>query len=62
MRLVAGTLKPSPFGFDFYTSPKVDHKYKISTGNADNKRRRENFADLEAKRLNFVPGPKYVKH
>lgn len=22
----------------------------------------ENFADLEAKRLNFIPGPKYVKH
>ena len=58
--LVAGTDKDEPFGFDFYRSPKVDVKYKISTGNADGKDKLRNFADIEAKRLSFIPGPKYI--
>ena len=58
---VAGTEKNNPFVFDFYKSPVHDTRYRISVGNSVNTRKRENFADLEAKRLNFIPGPKYVK-
>ena len=60
--IVAGTKLDKPFGHHFYKSPVGDTVYyKISVGNADNKEKRKNFADLEAKRLNFIPGPK-LKH
>ena len=60
--LVAGTKTDKPFGHQFYKSPIGDTTfYKISVGNADNKEKRKNFADLEAKRLSFIPGPK-IKH
>ena len=59
--LAAGTEKVSPFGFDFYKSPVHDARYRISLGNSLNIEKRKNFADLEAKRLHFIPGPKYVK-
>lgn len=36
-----------------------DTKYKIRNGN-ENKDKLRNFADIEAKRLSFIPGPKYV--
>ena len=62
MGLVAGTQRVDAFGFDFYNAPKDDLSYRISVGNAANTEKRKNFADLEAKRLSFIPGPKYVKH
>lgn len=60
--LVIGTMKPAPFGHNFYKSPKADSKYRISVGNATLTERRKNFADLEAKNVNHIPGPKYVRH
>ena len=57
--VVAGTTRTDPFGFDFYQSPKIDCKYRIGVGNSTNNEKRKNFADLEAKRLSFIPGPKY---
>ena len=57
---VAGT-ETKPFVYDFYKSPIHDIRYKISIGNSLNSEKRKNFADLEAKRLHFIPGPKYVK-
>ena len=61
--LVAGTAVDKPFGHDFYRSPVADQVfYKITVGNTNYKEKCKNFADLEAKRLNFIPGPKYVQH
>ena len=60
---VAGTARDKPFGHSFYRSPVGDTTfYKVTVGNADNKEKRKNFADLEAKRLSFIPGPKYMQH
>jgi len=39
-----------------------DKMYRISVGNAHNNEKLKNFADLEAKRLEPIPGPnKYYK-
>ena len=34
----------------------------MTVGHPTNQEKRKNFADLEAKLLNFIPGPKYVQH
>lgn len=61
--VVAGTQRDKPFGHHFYRTPVADSVfYRISVGNAENKEKRKNFADLEAKRLNYIPGPKYLSH
>ena len=60
--LAAGTERTQPFGHSFYHSPKADTKYRISIGHTSNNEKLKNFADLEAKLLNYIPGPKYVQH
>lgn len=60
--LVAGTEKNEPFGHSFYRSPAADTKYRISIGNATANEKLKNTFDLGAKKLNFIPGPKYLKH
>ena len=58
---LAGTERKNPFGHQFYRSPKADTKYNISIGHPCNREKRKNFADLEAKVMDYVPGPKYLK-
>ena len=49
--VVAGTAKDKPFGHEFYRQPVGDTVfYRVALGN-DNKEKRKNFADAEAKRL-----------
>lgn len=60
--VVAGTQRSMAFGFDNYTSPKIDTKYRIAIGNTTQNSKLKNFADLEAKGKAFIPGPKYVQH
>ena len=57
---VAGTQRNRVFGFDPYINPAADHRYRI-LGGSDNKRRRENFADLAAKAKQWVPGSNQFK-
>ena len=40
---------------------KEDTKYSIMIGHPCNREKRKNFADLEAKLMDYVPGPKYLK-
>ena len=59
---VAGTDRFDPFGIQFYRSPVADDTYyRAKLGNDMNTEKRKNFADLEAKRLSFIPGPKYCE-
>ena len=60
---VAGTEKFKPFEMAHYRTPVADDVwYRIKVGNDMNKVERKNFADLEAKRLSYVPGPsKYIQ-
>ena len=68
--LAAGTDKFEPFGIPFYRSPVADETTAINEKNYKKigKKLRPraltkpaNFADKEAKRLSFIPGPKYGK-
>ena len=58
--MVAGTERIQPFGHSFYRSPVDDTRYRIGFGHSVNAEKNKNFTDRIAKRLSFVPGPKYV--
>lgn len=62
---VAGTERLKPFetaGSNYKTPVADDIWYRVKVGDEMNKEKRKNFADLEAKRLSFVPGPtKYMQ-
>ena len=61
---VTGTERFRPFeaaGSDYNPPIADDIFYRVKTGDDMNKEKRRNFADLEAKRMSFVPGPsKYM--
>ena len=62
VKVVAGTTKDNPFKLDFYRSPRIDNSYRITIGGVKYNDKLKNFADLEAKRLSYIPGPnKYLK-
>ena len=58
---VAGTQRPRVFGIEPYIPPKGDGcRYRIP-GTADTKKPRQNFAELAAKRKQWVPAPNQFK-
>ena len=62
INVMANTARKDKFGIDFYNNPKEDLFYRISMGHGTNKEALKNFADIQAKKKQFIPGPKYVQH
>lgn len=60
--IVAGTQRTDAFGFDHYSSPKVDFRYRIAFGNTVQNTKLKNFTEIHSKNLAHIPGPKYVQH
>ena len=55
--VVKSNMKKPAFGFDFYNPPKVERAYLQARIVQIGKAKLPNFAEIEAKRKSFVPGP-----